>query len=310
MDANLPRSSPAARIANALTIDVEDYFQVSAFDAVVPRDSWASHESRVCRNTERLLQIFGDAGVRGTFFVLGWVAERFPHLVRQIAAAGHEIGSHSYGHRLVYDLTPQAFREDVRRAAAAISGAAGVQVLGYRAPSFSVTERSLWALDILIEEGYVYDASIFPVRHDRYGIPGSPRQFHQITRGGRTLWECPSSTVRVGGVNLPTGGGGYFRLLPYTWTGWGISQINREGRPAMFYLHPWEVDPDQPRIDAPALARLRHYGNLHKTEGRLKRLLAEFAWAPLAEVLALEPAIAPGANWSIRPAPTELQPLL
>jgi len=311
VDAKLARSSAQDRIANALTVDVEDYFSVSAFDDIVSRDAWGSYESRVCRNTERLLQCFEDAGVRGTFFVLGWVAERFPQLVRQIAAAGHEIGSHSFSHRLVYDLTPQAFREDVRRASAAISAAAGVQVLGYRAPSFSITERSLWALDILIEEGYVYDASIFPVRHDRYGIPDAPREFHQITRGGRTLWECPSSTVRIGGVNLPTGGGGYFRMLPYAWTRWSISRINRvERRPAVFYLHPWEIDPDQPRLGASGLSRIRHYANLHKTEGRLKTLLSEFAWAPLAEVLTLEPLGVRRAEWSMGSAPTELHPLL
>jgi polysaccharide deacetylase family protein (PEP-CTERM system associated) len=270
---------------NALTVDVEDYFHVSAFEARVSRSDWASYESRVCRNTERLLDLFEHAGVHGTFFVLGWVAERFPQLVREIAGAGHELASHSYEHRLVYDMTPEAFVADLRRARSAIEDAAGVRVHGYRAPSFSITSSSLWALDLLLEEGYSYDASIYPVRHDRYGIPAWPRDIQRVNGGA--LWEFPGSTVRKAGVNLPFGGGGYFRLLPYAWTRAGLRMLNDvERRPAMFYLHPWEIDPDQPRIAAGLVSRLRHYRNLDQTESRLRRLLSEFRFAPVARVLA------------------------
>jgi polysaccharide deacetylase family protein (PEP-CTERM system associated) len=274
-------------VLNAMTVDVEDYFQVSAFDRYVPRSGWESRESRVCRNTERLLDIFDTAGVRATFFVLGWVAGRFPALVRRIHAAGHELASHSYGHGLVYSTTPEAFRDDLRRAKAAIEDAAGVAVRGYRAPSYSITERSLWALDVLVSEGYAYDASIYPIRHDRYGIPSWPRHIHRVERSGGSIWELPGSTVRRAGVNFPIGGGGYFRLLPYWWTRGGIEILNRtEKRPAIFYLHPWEIDPEQPRINAGYLSRLRHYRNLDQTESRLRQLLSEFRFGTVTEVLA------------------------
>jgi polysaccharide deacetylase family protein (PEP-CTERM system associated) len=283
-------------IVNAMTVDVEDYFQVSAFDDVVPRDQWLQHESRVVANTNRLLELFADAGVRGTFFVLGWVAQQHPDLVRRIAGAGHEVASHGYGHRLVYDLTRQEFTDDVRRSRDVLADITGRRPLGYRAPSFSVTARSLWALDVLLEEGFVYDASIFPIHHDRYGIPTAPRHFHARELALGQLWECPSSTVRLGGTNLPVGGGGYFRLLPYAWTRWGMARINRrEQQPAIFYLHPWEIDPDQPRLPTSRMTAFRHYCNLHKTEGRLTRLLRHFRFAPLADVLATaqgQPALA------------------
>jgi polysaccharide deacetylase family protein (PEP-CTERM system associated) len=281
-----------ARILNAMTVDVEDYFQVSAFEAVVPRSSWASRESRVSGNTDRLLEMFDAAGVRATFFVLGWVAEQYPELVRRIASAGHELASHSFHHQLVYSLTPDAFREDLRRARAAIEDAAGVRVLGYRAPSYSITRDSLWALDVLIEEEYTYDSSIYPIRHDRYGIPEWDRAIHRIHRPAGTLWELPGSTVRMGGTNLPIGGGGYFRLLPYGWTSRGIRRLNElERQPAVFYLHPWEIDPDQPRIPAGRLSRFRHYRNLAKTERRLQHLLRQFRFGTVSEVLACaEPA--------------------
>jgi polysaccharide deacetylase family protein (PEP-CTERM system associated) len=285
-DTALPRRS-GDRILNAMTVDVEDYFQVSAFESIVPRSSWSSLESRVCRNTERLLDMFEAAGVRATFFVLGWVAERYPQLVRQIAAAGHELASHSYHHQLVYSLTPEEFRADLRRAREAIESAAGVRVLGYRAPSYSVIRDSLWALDVLIEEGYTFDSSIYPIRHDRYGIPEWDRAIHRLHRPGGTLWELPGSTVRVGGTNLPIGGGGYFRLLPYGWTSRGIRRLNEtEGHPAVFYLHPWEIDPDQPRIAAGRLSRFRHYRNLGRTEERLGRLLRQFRFGTVSDVLA------------------------
>ena len=272
-------------VVNAMTIDVEDYFHVSVFDGLVPRHAWEGMESRVCANTERLLEMFDEANVQATFFILGWVAERYPRLVRAIAEQGHEIASHGYGHRLVYDLTPRAFRQDVRRAKDLLESTANRQVHGYRAPSYSVTPKSLWALDVLIEEGYTYDASIFPIHHDRYGIPISPRQPYVLQRTAR-LVEAPGSTVRCGPFNLPIGGGGYFRILPYAWTRWGINRLNeREQRPAIFYLHPWEIDPDQPRLRAPALGRFRHYFNLNRTEERLRALLRDFHFATMMTLL-------------------------
>jgi polysaccharide deacetylase family protein (PEP-CTERM system associated) len=270
-----------------MTVDVEDYFHVSAFAGSVSRHDWANYESRVEANTDRILRIFDRGGVRATFFVLGWVAERFPNLVRRIRHDGHEIASHSYDHGLVYGKTPDEFRTDLRRAAGAIEEAAGVRVRGYRAPSFSITERSLWAVDVLISEGYEYDASIYPVHHDRYGIPHWERHIHRISVSGGSLWELPGSTVRRMGANIPMGGGGYFRLLPYWWTRAGIDTLNTvEGKPAIFYLHPWELDPDQPRLNGSAVSRFRHYYNLAGTEGRLRRLLREFRFGTVAEVLA------------------------
>jgi polysaccharide deacetylase family protein (PEP-CTERM system associated) len=279
-------SAPGLPVVNGMSIDVEDYFQVSAFEGVAPRHRWGSFESRVEANTDRLLAIFADADVRATFFVLGWVAERFPALVARIAAAGHEVACHSHAHRLVYDLTKAAFRDDLRRAKDAIESASGAPVYGYRAPSYSITPRSLWALDILIEEGFRYDASIFPIHHDRYGIPLSPRHPYVLEREGGRLTEVPASTVRMGPLNLPIAGGGYFRLLPYGWTRWGIRRVNeRERRPVIFYLHPWEIDPAQPRLQAGLSTRLRHYRNLGKTEQRLRRMLGEFRFAPVHRVI-------------------------
>jgi polysaccharide deacetylase family protein (PEP-CTERM system associated) len=273
-------------VINAMSVDVEDYFQVSAFDQAVPRTQWDSFESRVTANTERVLATLARRSTRATFFVLGWVAERYPALVREIADRGHEIASHGYDHRLVFDLTPEEFRADLRRARTAIESAAGVQVRGYRAPSFSITERSLWALDILIEEGYTYDASIFPIHHDRYGLPSAPRHIHTITRSAGTLWEVPGSTTRVSGMNLPIAGGGYFRLLPYGWTRLGIARVNRlEKQPVVFYIHPWELDPEQPRLPASQLTRLRHYRNLNETVPRLERLLSEFCFDSIGSIL-------------------------
>ena len=283
-------------VINAMTIDVEDYFHVSVFDGVVPRAHWDRLESRVCRNTERLLALFDEKRVRATFFVLGWVAERHPSLVRRIADAGHELACHSHEHRLVYDLTRKQFRADVRRAKAAVEQAAGVSVVGYRAPSYSVTPRSLWALDVLIEEGFTYDASIFPIRHDRYGIPVSPRHPYLIARESGVLIEAPASTVQIGPINLPIAGGGYFRILPYAWTRWGIERVNQnEGRPAIFYLHPWEIDPEQPRLQTSRLGRFRHYRNLTQTEARLRALLSDFRFSPLVDVLEMAPAEAVAA---------------
>ncbi len=284
--ADLPVAAPPPRrpILNAMTIDVEDYFHVSAFADVVPHHAWDSFESRVTANTDRLLALFAEKGVRGTFFVLGWVAERHPALIRRIAQAGHEIASHSYAHQLVYKLDAETFRADLRRAKRVIEDISGRAVLGFRAPSYSVTEQSLWALDVLIEEGYAYDASIFPIRHDRYGIPSAPRHAHRIARPGGSIVEVPGSTALIGPARVPIGGG-YFRLLPYTVTTWAIGQINRaDRRPAMFYLHPWEIDPDQPRLAASSVSRWRHYNNLAATEPRLRRLLGEFKWGAIEDV--------------------------
>ncbi len=267
----------AGPIVNAMTIDVEDYFHVSAFEGVVVREQWDQFESRVCGNTERLLRIFEAHGVRATFFVLGRVAEQFPALVADIVAGGHEIASHGYDHRLVYSQTASAFREDVRRAKGQLEALTGCPVDGYRAPSYSITARTPWAFDVLIEEGHRYDASVFPIRHDRYGIPDAPRHAHVISRPAGSLVEAPGSTVRLGPLNLPMAGGGYFRLLPYWWTRWGIRRVNQvEGRPAIFYLHPWEIDPEQPRLPASRLGRFRHYRNIHRTENRLHQLLKDF----------------------------------
>jgi polysaccharide deacetylase family protein (PEP-CTERM system associated) len=279
-------SSVDDRIVNAMSVDVEDYFQVSAFDQIVDRGTWDSLESRVCANTERLLALFERADVRATFFVLGWVAARFPALVRRMADGGHEIASHGYGHRLVYEIGPDEFRQDIRRAKALLEDISGTAVHGYRAPSYSITERSLWALDTLIDEGYRYDTSIFPIHHDRYGIPGAPRHIHVIKRPNGSIVEVPGSTVRWSGVNLPIAGGGYFRLLPYWWTRRAIARLNRlERQPAIFYLHPWEIDPDQPRFVVRPATRVRHYTNLHKTEERLSQLLEDFRFSTIGEVV-------------------------
>jgi polysaccharide deacetylase family protein (PEP-CTERM system associated) len=275
-----------SEIVNAMTVDVEDYFHVSVFDGIVPRSGWLGMESRVVANTERLLDLFDEFDTRGTFFVLGWVAERHPSLVRAIAERGHEVASHGYAHRLIYDQTRATFQDDVRRAKQLLEDACGQEVAGFRAPSYSVTPRSLWALDVLIEEGYRYDASIFPIRHDRYGIPVSPREPFPIERPGGSLMEVPGSTVRLGPLNLPVAGGGYFRILPYAWTRWGIARVNsEEQQAAVFYIHPWEIDPDQPRLQAGWLGRFRHYRNLEKTEDRLRSLLTDFRFGTVAALL-------------------------
>ena len=277
-------------VVNAMTVDVEDYFQVSAFDDIVSRSAWDQMESRVSANTRRLLDVFDAFDVRGTFFVLGWVAERQPALVREIAARGHEIASHGYAHRLIYNQSPAEFRDDVRRAKQLLEDVTGVSVAGYRAPRFSMTTRSFWALAILIEEGYLYDASIFPIRHDRYGIPGSPRHPYNIQSGPGSIMEVPGSTIRIGPLNLPIGGGGYFRIFPYPLTRWGIAHVNRvEQQPTVFYIHPWEIDPDQPRIaSAPLKSRLRHYSKLSSMEGKLLKLLRSHAWGRTDQVVAAE----------------------
>jgi len=276
----------APPVCNAMTVDVEDYFHVSALAAAAPRERWADFESRVVPNTVRLLDLFDEHRVRTTCFVLGWVADRHPELVRLIAARGHEVGSHGYWHQLVYDLTATEFRDDVRRSRLLLQDLSGQPVDGYRAPSFSITRRSLWALDVLIDVGYTYDSSIFPVRHDRYGIPDAPRHPYRMRRPAGVITEVPPATLRVAGQNVPVAGGGYFRLLPYAWHRLGFRRINAgEQKPAVFYLHPWEVDPTQPRLSAGLLSRVRHYTNLHRTEPRLRRLLDDASFGTVREML-------------------------
>jgi polysaccharide deacetylase family protein (PEP-CTERM system associated) len=272
---------------NAFTIDVEDYYHVSAFEAVVPLVDWDRYASRVESNTHRLLDLLDAHATKATFFVLGWVAERHPGLVRTLAARGHEVASHGYAHQRVYTQTPAQFRAETRRAKQFLEDTLGQPIRGYRAASYSITRHSLWALEVLRDEGFAYDSSIFPIRHDRYGIPRYPRFCHMLPGpSAAPLVEFPLSTLRVGGTNVPIAGGGYLRLFPYAYTRWGMRYLNRrEGQPAVVYLHPWEVDPAQPRIPAGRLSRLRHYTNLHRMEARVVRLLQDFAFGTMAEVL-------------------------
>jgi polysaccharide deacetylase family protein (PEP-CTERM system associated) len=267
-----------------MTIDVEDYFHVTAFSGDVDRARWPSMESRVERNTERLLEIFAEHRVRATFFVLGWVAERYPHIVRNLQSGGHEIACHGLTHELIYKQTPAKFREETTRAKALLEDQAGTVVKGYRAATYSIVQRSMWALDILEELGFEYDSSIFPVRHDLYGIPDAPRTPYRVASG--KLLEIPLTTVEVAGQRLPCGGGGYFRLLPYGLFRWALRRVNERDRiPAIFYSHPWEIDPEQPRIEGASFkSRFRHYTNLEATEERLTRLLKDFRWGRMDEV--------------------------
>lgn len=275
-------------LVNALTVDVEDYYQVEAFANVVRREDWTHWQPRVEKNTHRLLELFARRNVRSTFFILGWVAEQHPQLVRKIAAAGHEIACHSYQHQLIGTQTRSEFRADVRRAKALLEDLIGNEVVGYRAPTYSITQDTLWALDILVEEGFHYDSSIFPIRHDRYGIPGAERHLHIIRRPAGEIAEFPPSTVRIAGMNVPMAGGGYFRLMPYPVFRWGLRRINdSDHQPAIFMVHAWEVDPEQPVIQGTRLNIWRHRNNLRRTEARLERLLGDFRFAPVREVLQL-----------------------
>jgi polysaccharide deacetylase family protein (PEP-CTERM system associated) len=269
-----------------LTIDVEEHFQVHAFETVVDRSTWDGHSSRVVDNTLRILRLLAEYNVRATFFVLGWVADRYPDLVKKIAASGHEIATHGYWHELVYRQTPKEFAADLTQSLDAIGRVLnGLRPMGYRAPAFSITEQSLWALDVLRDHNIIYDSSIFPLAaHDRYGISNASRFANKMCDD---LWEFPVSTVRLGRQNWPVAGGGYFRLFPLWITRQAIRHLNKQGQPAVIYLHPWEFDPDQPRIpDAPLLSRFRHYVNIHKTESRLRALLNEFEFAPMCDVFA------------------------
>ena len=273
-------------IRNALTVDVEDYFHVSAFAESIDRRDWDKQPLRVENNTRRLLDLFDEHQVKATFFVLGWVAERATNLVREIAARGHEVACHGYSHQLVYNQTPGVFREETLRSKHLLEDIVQTPVRGYRAASYSITERSRWALDIIAEAGFDYDSSIFPIRHDRYGIPGAPDYPHRLeTPKGNSLVEFPLSTARLFNYRLPVAGGGYFRLYPYALTRAGLRQINRRQQPFIFYLHPWEIDPDQPRIAAHWFSRFRHYNNLDKCESRLRRLMNDFQFGTAWDVL-------------------------
>ena len=274
---------PQFEIANALTVDVEDYFQVSALSPHIQRASWERIPCRVERNVDSILSLLADARVRATFFTLGWIAERHPALVRRIAAAGHELASHGYGHLRIHEQTEAEFTQDIRRAKALLEDIAGAEVKGYRAPSFSIGKRTLWAFERIAQAGYRYSSSVYPVRHDLYGMPDAPRFPY---RPRADLLEIPVTTALVLGRNLPAGGGGYFRLLPYAVSRALIRRVNEmDRRPAIFYFHPWEIDPGQPRVPGTSLkTRLRHYVNLRRTEPRLRRLLGDFRWRRMDEV--------------------------
>jgi polysaccharide deacetylase family protein (PEP-CTERM system associated) len=294
---------------NSLTIDIEDYFQVSAFERCVSRDCWDRYSLRVEDNTKRILDILDEYQIHGTFFILGWIAEKCPSLVKNISIKGHEIASHGFGHQRIYNQTRTEFRDDIRKSKAILEEITGGKIYGYRAPSYSISMDTLWAYDELLEAGYLYDSSVFPIQHDLYGIPNWPRFPFTIEKSLDGTWmpkealsthlnanifsrhsdkivEFPITTFSMGGKNIPIAGGGYFRLFPYPFTRWGLRRINRgEGCPFVFYLHPWELDPNQPRINgASPKSRFRHYLNLQKTESRLKRLLNDFSFASINEV--------------------------
>jgi polysaccharide deacetylase family protein (PEP-CTERM system associated) len=271
-------------IVNALTVDVEDYFQVSAFAPYIARHEWDTRERRVERNVGRILDLLAAHDVRATFFTLGWVAERHPAMVRAIVHGGHELASHGYGHERAGDLSRDAFRADVERAKKLLEDLSGNVVLGYRAPSFSIDARNRgWAFETLARTGHRYSSSVYPIRHDHYGIPDAPRFAHRVEGG---LLEIPATTLRVGAQNWPSGGGGYFRLLPYPVSRWMIRRVNRvDGEPAVFYFHPWEIDPGQPRIPGiDAKTRFRHYLNLPRMEDRLRGLLSDFRWGRMDDI--------------------------
>ena len=271
---------------NALSVDVEDWFQVGAFETVIDRSDWDGLAHRVERNSEAVLALFGEAGVKATFFTLGWVAQRYPALMRRVADAGHEVASHGWDHARVFTMTPDAFRDDLARARVAIEDASGVPVTGYRAPSFSIDGRTPWAHAVLAEAGYTYSSSVAPVVHDHYGWPDAPRfAFRPLVDS--SLIELPVTTVQVGGRNFAAGGGGFFRLLPYALSRWAIRRVNRQdGMPAVFYFHPWEIDPAQPRVpQAPLKSRLRHYVNLGKMRSKLLKVMTDFSWARTDQVV-------------------------
>jgi len=270
-------------MVNALTIDVEDYFQVSAFAPFIARSEWPQRECRVERNVERILALLEARNTKATFFTLGWIAERYPQLVRSIVAQGHELASHGYGHERASDLSEGDFFADISRAKHLLEDVGGVQVQGYRAPSFSIGSKNLWAFDSLARAGYRYSSSIYPIHHDHYGMPDAPR-FAHVMRAG--VLEIPVTTLRLAGRNFPSSGGGYFRLLPYALSRWMLRQVNRrDGQPAIFYFHPWEIDAEQPRVAGiDAKTRFRHYVNIDRMPGRLQQLLGDFAWGRMDHI--------------------------
>lgn len=278
-------TSSIPQLDGTFTVDVEDYFHVSAFSSVIRPENWDHYVCRVEQSTRTILELAAKHSTRGTFFILGWVAERYPEIVREIQSAGHEIGCHSYWHQLIYELGPQRFRSDLVKARDCLQWITGHPVKLHRAPSFSITEKSLWALDILIEEGFQIDSSIYPVHHDRYGIPGSPRLPHIIATRAGQIHEFPGMTCKVAGLTMPVGGGGYLRLFPWSLTSRLLRQIRKEQRPLNVYLHPWEVDVDQPRIAASLKSRFRHYQNLKTTAPKLSKMLTEFRLGTMTDVL-------------------------
>lgn len=268
------------------SVDVEDYFHASALADGVKAAGLHTLEHRVCDNTRTILNVLAETGVTGTFFVLGWVAERYPELVREIQEAGHEIACHGYSHSVIYEQSQDEFRAETLKAKKLLEDITGEPVLGYRGASFSITDKSLWALDVLEEAGFAYDSSIFPVHHDRYGIPDANPVPHRLPLSdGRSIVEVPMTVARYGGMNMPISGGGYFRLYPYWFSRMAARGANAEGRPWVFYVHPWEVDPGQPRLDVKPLSRFRHYNNLHKTESRLRQMLADFQFTSMRSYL-------------------------
>jgi len=272
---------PPESFMNVISVDVEDYFHAEAL--AVQRSQWDQYDCRVEANTQRILELLAEHQVHATFFVVGWVAERFPGLVREIVAAGHELACHSYWHRLIYRLDPKEFLEDTRRAKDVIEQIAGLPICGYRAPTYSITASSLWALEILVQLGFTYDSSIFPIHHDRYGIPDAPRAPFRIKTPAGPLMEYPLTTFRIGNHSLPVGGGGYLRLLPQWYTRFGIKHARKEGLPIIAYVHPWEIDPNQPRLPSKLTTRIRHYMNLSKTHQRLNDMLREGTFTSFRE---------------------------
>lgn len=280
---------PVAPLVNGLSVDVEDWFQVGAFENTIAQGDWDTLECRVERNTDAVLALFDRAGVKGTFFTLGWVAARYPALIRRIAEAGHEVASHGWDHQRVFTMTPQQFADDIARTRKTLEDAGGVPVVGYRAPSFSIDARTPWAHEVLAEQGYLYSSSVAPIAHDHYGWREAPRfAFRPIQGAG--LIEIPVTTAEFAGRRLAAGGGGFFRLLPYHFTRWAVRQVNREAaRPAIFYFHPWEIDTGQPRVaNAPLRSRLRHYSRIGAMAGKLERLAREFGWGRMDALAALE----------------------
>ena len=295
----MPTKSPAP--CNAMSIDVEDYFQVSAFAPYIRRENWNGLECRVERNIGRILALLAEKDVKATFFTLGWIAERYPQVVKAIVDGGHELASHGYGHERASDLSPAAFLEDIASAKKLLEDLGGVPVVGYRAPSFSIGKGNLWAFDVLRDAGYRYSSSVYPIAHDHYGMPDSPRFAYPVREG---LLEIPVTTLRLGSRNLPSSGGGYFRLLPYALSRWMIRRVNEvDGESAVFYFHPWEIDPEQPRVAGiDAKTRFRHYVNITRTEGRIARLLEDFRWGRMDEIFLGREATSRAVTPSLSPA--------